>query len=161
MILDRISDRDFTFSEFGDFEVLGMLYSFWLLLLFGVVVGGCAVLVCCSHVNETGVFAGPTSICCNPPRPPHAIAGGGSVGILQRFVLDVWFRVGSEGPDFEDGFHYGFICIALLHEHSRGVIILQTAVRPLLDARGLQFWGESCDQANVLADMMLCTCGNH
>ena len=91
MILPPISDREFSVAEFGEgFDlVFGMCVSF-LLIVGLIIVRGSAVLIRNAHVNESGVFAGPCPVGCDPPRPTFTIAGSGSVLILQGLILDRW-----------------------------------------------------------------------
>jgi hypothetical protein len=86
-------------SEFWDLEDLALLMVgmislllvvvvVWWLMIF-VIVCGLAASVSGSHVHSSCVFTGSAAIWGHSTRPAHAITGGGSIGVLQGFVLDV------------------------------------------------------------------------
>lgn len=66
-----------------------------------------AILISHSHIDVSGVFAGPRSIRCNLPRPSLAITRSGIVFVLQGLVMESWVGVGFEGQDFDDWFGRG------------------------------------------------------
>jgi hypothetical protein len=98
-------------SEFWDLErgVVGVVVSFrWWWLMWFVGMGWLAGLVRRSHIHSSYVFTGPAAIWGYSTGPAFTIAGGGSIGVLQGLVFDVWVRVGGEAPDAGDVFgHVG------------------------------------------------------
>src|SRR6266568_2933170 len=101
MIFDRISERKFAVSEFGELDDLmfGMWYFF---LLRFVSVCGPAVVIGGAQVHESGVFAGTAPVRGHTAAPTLARARCGSIDILQGLIFDVRIRVGRKGPDFAD-----------------------------------------------------------
>lgn len=72
-----------------------------------IVVSGLAALIRRAHIHETGMFARAGSIYSHTSSPALTITGGGSIRVLQGFVLDVGIGVGREDPDSADLFvHY-------------------------------------------------------
>jgi len=86
-------DGEFAMSEFWDLEVLVFGIRLGLLMvsiLWFVTVGGLAALIRRAHIHSSRVFAGSGSICGYTTGPTFTIAGGGSVGVLQGLIFDVW-----------------------------------------------------------------------
>jgi hypothetical protein len=106
VILDFIQlDGEFAVSEFGELEdvIFAMMYlGLGLWGLWFVAVGGLALTIRCAHIHKPNVFARPAAIRGDSTGPALAVAGGGSIGVLQGFVFDVWIGVGRKGPDFAD-----------------------------------------------------------
>jgi hypothetical protein len=82
-------------SELGDLEDLallmfGRLYlRLLMLVVWFVIVCGPAVIIRYAHVHEAAMFARAGSIWGHTTGPALAIAGGGSVRVLQGFVFEV------------------------------------------------------------------------
>ncbi len=84
------SHSEFALTEFGCRKkfVFGVLDRLWLGC--PIIVRGCAATIRRSHIHRTGMFARTTSVSSNTTSPASAIAGGGSVLILERLVFFFW-----------------------------------------------------------------------
>ena len=87
-----LSDGELSVSEPGDLEGPMFRWCSALFWLFVVVSGG-AVLLRRAHVHPTGVFARAAAIRSHTSGPALAVAGGGSIRVLQGFVFDVGIGV--------------------------------------------------------------------